>query len=477
MLNQNWSLSSFLKRILVASLLAFFLSVEISPGADPSFGNWKWPYALAKINAVSEIVGSTCRIWVEVYGSNSVRVWKRCGVLTTSSGVTFTSIDFAGWSGVSTGTGSDGTALPSGGSGCTWGQTGITVQACGVTPDGGGGGYVTGFNIVPRPTPSGFVWADGTSPGQELYTIKNSSCVGQGLSGSRGPGAFDTAPPIRFHFGLSGSGTVPPKYRSTVVGSVAGVCKTADSLVIDFGVVAPDCNNKWLISGRTSSRAILSGSCDCIPLHHGIEAVTPGPICSFIPISGDPAGFGAGAPGGVGTTQTGTGHIFTNADLDLLGGSIPVAGSSGTGGMSEGLGFGGAGGGVSPVAGGPGTGGGSGTGGGGCPIDDPNCGDDGESEGGSLPGIPNYNSTYGEGDLPIVKNWIQTIRDFLSGSPIVSAISGSGLTASGSCALSASVYGSNVDLGFCSVPGELWVMMSGFTLLIAHLVGAFIIFR
>jgi hypothetical protein len=171
-----------------------------------------------------------------------------------------------------------------------------------------------------------------------------------------------------------------------------------------------------------------------------------------------------------------------------MGNNIPIAGTSPTGGMADGYGIGGAQGNVAPApgSGGSGTGIGNGSGGSGsspgtgsgnCPAGVQNCNGDGSPDSGSVPGVPTFDGTVDGIPSEASPTWVDQILTFMSSSPAVAAITGSGVTASGSCSLSTTVMGASVDLGFCSIPSSFFTVMSGALLLVAHLVAFFIIFR
>lgn len=466
-----------LKRWLMGLVLALGLSV--SPQAlaiDSAPDNWRWPAVLANLNSRASALDASCKLWVEAYGSAGIRAWKRCGVGATPSGVQVVDYTFSARFTNS------------------WvGHTLACPDACLRISHAGDGSLATlGSAAVPTgPTTvfssnSGSLSATGVlalgGGGNGSHSDYQLTCTGAVYS----PDTASIKVPL--YSGIWFSSLEAGYVRDTRASynAISGTCGGADTLVYDYGTVASDCSNSWLITGVTGGRPISSGSCDCIPFRNAIIGVTAGPVCAYTPITGDPGGVGVGdIP--VGTTTSGPGHTYTNSDLAQNGGAIPTTGGT-DGGFATGTGGTGANGNVTP---GPGTagsgtglggsggagGGGSGSGSGNCPPGEQNCNGDGTVDAGGVPGSPSYNSSIADQPTEDSPSWIEQIQSFVSSSPAISAITGSGITASGSCTLAASVMGASVDLGFCNIPSSFFTVMSAALLIMAHLVAFFIIFR
>lgn len=459
------------KLIRLVTVLCCVFFADLGRAAEPARGNWRWPAALAKVNAQAAAAAAGCVVWVEAYDVSSYRSWIRCGVAATSSGFSREEIHFGGWSGTTPKTGSDQALYPAGSGFCNFG-TGLVPSICNAgNITGGVAGVVTGFDLTfDTPTTAGAL-GHASGPGKEVYYKHVSSCTGAALTGSVAEGPYPF-PGATFFFGLGGN-----KTRGTNTGSIGPQCRAADVLGTDFGPIASDCTSGLTVEARLKGSLKTVGDCSCIPRGQAIVngGYFPPNTCVFVPITGDPGGIGTsdGSPGDKISTP---GHTFTNQDLaGLPSGEIPTSGGAG---FPDGRGLGATAGGTAPAAGPAGSGTGlGGSGSGTCPVGVANCNEDGTPDAGVVPGIPSFDGTIGGAITEDSPGWVAQIQSFVAGSPVVAAISGSGLTASGSCNLAATVMGASVDLGFCNIPASFFTVMSAALLLLSHLVAFFIIFR
>jgi hypothetical protein len=482
-------------RFVFGSLLVLFLFGDVSAANPlPAKDNWKWAQVLDYINVRSKMSTSGCKVWLEEYTTDSYRLWERCGVSSTLSGITRESILFGGFSGTIQGTGN--IAISPVYSMCTWGAANNTsVSACDVGVSGTQT-IVAGFSYSTRTPPAA---GNGSSPGQEVYEKIVGSCTGTLLAGSVASGPY-TALGNRYHFG---TGTTASRMNNT--GSTASSCLAGDALVKDFGNVTTSCTTAGgTITATFRGRAVVAGACNCIPKSFGIDVAYPGGSCIFRNVTGDPSVFGTNAATPGSALAPGSGHNFTSADiLNLPSGAvgIPVMGddtgtpanwgatstASGNQGSpaATGTGFDSGGNttgtGSAPLTGAPTSGGGGGgggaapgTGSGNCAAGVANCNGDGTEDAGGVPGALTFGS--GVDGVPEEGDWKQSIIDFMSGSPIVSALSSSGVSASGSCSVSGSVMGRSIDLSFC--PWEsMFNFAGGLLVLLSHIAAFWIVWK
>jgi hypothetical protein len=437
----------------------------------PAIDQWTWMQVLDYENIQAAAVGSSCRVWLENYTGNKFRLWKRCGVNTTASGVWLKDLTF-----------------PNGGN-FNWSFSECGSKGCTQWSKDGGGALQTAGS---GPTPNtqfysgGEVRVDGA--GGFVFgtdkTVKNDyqiSCVGKVVAGG-------TVNAVGVGGGVALQWSTSSYLRDTSAGNNTPVstCRNADTLIKDFGTVGTDCTMGGNVVSRIRGRAAIAGSCGCVPIKYGIDQVFPGDVCVFRPVHGDPATLGNNTMNLGEFLGSQAGKTFTNADLIKFQSGetgIPVSGSDAGGGQAEGYGFsgpagsvGGAGAngtpGVSGVVGG--TPGGSGGGGGG-DCTSVGCLDEPTPDSGVIPGIPSLDSTV---ESPEASDWVDTIRDFIAGSPITGIITGSGVTAvSGECSVSTTIFGSTVEFGFCDIPSSVWTTWGVLILAVAHLVAAYILFR
>jgi len=466
------------------SVLGFVLALLLSSDSPGQTVNgWRWPQVLDYIETLWASPASGCKYWLEQYNTNYYRLWKRCGVGSTAAGTSREEIQFNGWSGTIPGTVTDFTA---GGTVTFWSSS-LAATSGGVLS--GTNAVATGFSWNGSPSPAG-TWS---MPGQQVYRKDVLSCTGVSIAGSVSP--TSTVP----GFSSSTGHMTQPGNTNRVIGvntgTVGGTCTAADTLDKDFGQVATDCTTSGnVVESNYHGRRVIAGSCSCIPNGFGIDEVFAGGTCIYRPIIGDPAAFGSnGASSGAASDP---GYTFTNQDLATLPSGvvgIPVMGGGDSTGSPDGYGFtgdnthvgspsttgtgfspDGNSSGSAPVTGSPSGGGGSG-GSGSCTHT--NCNGDGSEDSGSIPGVPAFDSTIADQPTEDSPTWVEQIQSFVASSPIVTTITGSGITASGACELSASVMGASVDLGFCNIPSSFFTIMSAALLLVAHLVSFFIIFK
>lgn len=474
-----------IKRIFLALLLAVGLSADVQ--ALPPVNGWKWVQLLDYYNSQASTASAGCMFWIEEYGTGNYRLWKRCGVSTTSSGTVRESLTLNGWSGTppdDTGY----TPSPNSGIMCTLANT--TAFGCSASGGPGFGGtnyhlnsFVTNFSVDSSAHTI-------SAPGQDTYEKIVSSCTGARITGSLGPGSYSSV--VGTYQWFVGQNMAGVKYSNT--GTVSSTCRAADVLIQDFGSVPTDCTTSGgVVEGNVRGYRVIAGSCSCIPRNKDITYVGAGNVCTFENVVGDPALFAASTVTS-GAAVSESGYTWTNTDLSNLPSGVvglPVTGDE-AGVMPSGQGSGptghagspgptsgtidGSGNatGSSPVTGNP-TGSGGGSGSGSCTHT--NCNDDGTEDLGSVPGVPTFDSTISGQPTEDSPTWVEQVQSFASSSPIVSTITGSGITASGDCALSASVMGASVDLGFCNIPSSFFTIMSAALLLVAHMVAFFIIFK
>lgn len=463
----------------VSSVIVVCLTVLLSAHlgiADPVPGTWSWGQALIKINTLSSSVTSSCRVWLEKYGTSAYRVWKRCGVGSVASGSGLSDIYFTS----SAGPVVSGIAAQCVTNGCVvWGKDGSgQLTSAGRNPVAGDGSFPAN-----QPTCSG-LFCQGAGNGTDVENAYSFTCTGAIIAG----GAVNvqhSSPGLIYS--LSGAYL---RDTSASVNTVSASCTGSDSLVYDFGEVAQTCSEGVTVSAVVGGHESTVGSCTCPPIGYAITSYVAPNSCSFKGISGDPGHIADPTPSVVGTQKVVAGSTFTNNDLTSMGATqIPIAGSSGTGGIADGYGITGAQGGATPGTapggsgpgpggiGGTGSGSGSGSGSGNCPVGVQNCNGDGSVDVYSTPGAVTYDSVISGQPTEDSPTWVEQIQSFVSSSPVVTAITGSGVTASGDCALSTTVMGATVDLGFCNIPSSFFSVMSVALLLVAHLVAFFIIFR
>lgn len=458
--------------LVFALVFAVWLSVDLgtAQAADPAINTWKWDQVNDRVVHDVATVGSSCRVWVEKYGTNQYRSWKRCGVNGTSSGITIISNTF----GVT-----DSQTFLSLANPVPWlsiakdGTGAITSAATG--PSSGGTHYYSNSVVI---TPAGAMSLN--MPNQRLLSSNyTTSCVGSVLTGF-----VDTPGGINQQdFTTLGSYV---RDSTTAHNTLSGACTAADTLLVDFGTVTPSCQADFNYSMVFRGREVMSGPCSCLPLGYGIEDFLQPNQCSLINIVGDPARPNDALPGVGGSVRL-AGNTFTNLDLPnetYYPGVIPVVGSDPNGGLAPGsggaigpggtMGTGangvGQSGGVSGVAGG---GGGSapGTGSGNCVAGAVNCNGDGSEDSGSVPSGSSFDDTI---TSPELGDWQSSITTFISGSPLVGALSGSHVDAtSGSCSTSFSFHGHSATIDFCA--RAAWFELAGTFLLVAANLGAFYI--
>jgi hypothetical protein len=473
MFNRDRQSSVILARI----FFVFFLNLlfpAVSSSTDCAANMCSWPEVLAQFNVQSAAVGSTCRVWMENYSAENYRLWKRCGVNATSSGAKLIDVYLGGLF----------TGVRPLESITAWTRYFVDGSGTLLTTVGSGSPAAPTSWSMPS-NKAGSVAATTWTFGTIALGFTNTltfSCVGSVLSGTP-------------NFSLGTAGYFASRDgaylrdTSAANNTISATCRTADTLLFDFGSVAPSCTVSVEITALIRGRETTMGSCDCIPRGQGFTGYTSGSSCSFGSIIGDPAGAGlsTAVPGSNVTEQ---GHTFTNDDLNRLGGTVPSIGSSATGGAADGYPLPGAQGtlsippgtnGSGPGGSGTGSGSGSGTtpgtGSGNCPAGVVNCNGDGSTDTGSVPSVPTYDSTISGGATDASPTWTDRILSFISTAPAVTAITGSSLSASGSCSISGTVMGATVDLGFCSLPSSFFSVMSAALIAVSHLVALFIIFR
>jgi hypothetical protein len=453
-------------------LLQFVVFAVLAFSADlPANGKWSWIQVLDYENEQAALVGPNCRVWIENYTGNSFRLWKRCGVVNTASGVWLKDLTFQ-----------------AGGNFPSWAGSECGAKGCTQWSKDGGGSLQTASS-GPTPGVQFYSGAQVRIDGSNIFTfgtdatIKNDyqvTCTGKVVAG----GVVNQVG-VGGGVALQWSSSSYLRDSSAANNTPSASCKAGDTLIRDFGDVASDCTMSLNIVSKQRGRAAVSASCGCVPIKYGIDQVFPGDVCIFRPVIGDPATLGNNNNnvGDVLTSQPG--KTFTNADLARMPSGetgIPVSGSDANGGQSETYGFtgasdsvGGAGTngtpGVAGVQGG--TSGGSGGGSGSC--DSAGCLDEPTPDSGVIPGVPTYDATV---TSPESSDWVQSVRDFISGSPVMGIISGSGVTAvSGACSVSTTIFGATVDFGFCDIPSGVWTTWGVLILAVAHLMAAYIIFR
>jgi len=455
---------------------------------EPSQGQWRWVQALDAITKDQQTAGAGCFVWLEEYSRTgtspnvvaSYREYKRCGVTNTFSGNTAKLYKFPNSATVPTTT-SGGTVTAcfpaysatqysySSGLGSTVTTTGGSSRVSGQT------GYF-GFDMSATSST-----VDCSNLSLATVETKKMTCSGGAATGSVAPAALSPATP-------AWNATDVWLYEWTAGSNGAqSTCTAGDQLLRDFGPIAQDCTATMVVRGNFNGYSAYAADCTCIPLGHVITSVSLPNTCNFA--------YGAGRPevflnhtDTLGATRTTAGQSFTNSDLNKFTSGesgIPIEGTDPNGGFSPGKIDPGAGQGgwipnmgpsgptgTSPVSPGHGPGGsGSGTGG---TCASTNCNDDGSADVGTIPASPTFNPDV---DSPDVDSWTDAITTFISGSPVIAAITGSGISASGgSCSLSTTVMGASVDLGFCDIPSSLFTIMSIATLAIAHLLAFYIIF-
>lgn len=454
----------------------------------PSQGQWRWIQALDKITKDQQTVGAGCFVWIEEYARTgtspnvvaSYREYKRCGVSNTFSGNTAKIYNFPNAATVPTDTGgTTRTACFPTYSATQYSYTsglGSTVTTTGGSSRVSGQFAYFGFNMAPTSST-----VDCNNLSLATVETKKMTCGGTAATGSVAAAPLSPSTP-------AWNNTDVWLYEWTAGSNGAqATCTGGDTLMYDFGPIAQDCTATMVVRGNFNGYSAYAADCSCIPLGHVITSVTLPNTCNFA--------YGAGRPevflnhtDTLGATRTTAGQSFTNSDLNKFTSGesgIPVAGTDPNGGFAPGKIDPGAGQGgwipgmgptgptntsdVSPGHGPGGTGSGSG---GTCAST--NCNDDGTPDSGSVPGTPSFDSTV---DSPDEESWTDLITSFVSSSPVIAAITGSGIDASGgSCSLSTTVMGATVDLGFCDIPSSLFTVMSLATLAIAHLVAFYIIF-
>jgi len=460
-------------------LLGFLFSSEAA-FALPSVNTWTWPQILDYTETQAASPGSGCKVWLESYGTSSYRLWKRCGVSSTSAGTSRESVNWNGWSGTIPGSPGD---HPAGPQVCFWSVSGSTLGAsCDIS--------VSGTNVIA----SGFSWASSggtagtiSNPQQQIYEKIVMSCVGIPIAGSVSATSTMPVRPTDYHSRTPGTTN---RVLAVNSGSISSTCFAADTLVKDFGDVAgPTCTASNTVTANVRGRVARAGDCGCIPQNFGIDEYYPPNTCLFRNVVGDPASLGSNETSSGSTSSTG--YTFTNADLPTLpsgvegvptfGGEVGAPdnwGMEGTGGHTgsaadSGTGFKGDGNSTgSTTAPGTGSSGGGGSGGGTCTSQ--NCNDDGTEDAGSVPGVPTYDTTI---TPPESGDWVLALQDFITGSPIVSALSGSAVTASStSCDPTMSIYGRTIEFNFCTYASAL-ATAAPFLLILSHLAAFWIIWR
>lgn len=456
----------------IVFIICFLLFGVVPAFGEPSFNNWSWPHALDKINTLSESIGSNCRLWVEAYGSSSYRVWKRCGVNATASSAYVKDYSFI-WSGSLNVT--NGSACNSSGAQRLIQNGDGTLQFNTACPNGS---LSWSAGSVAKADGGILTWVQPDSTRFNDYGL---TCVGSSTGG--------TVDGVLGGNALRWS-TVGAYVRDTSAAgnTVSSTCLNADSLLIDFGAVASSCDSTQSITAVVRGHEASVGSCGCIPLGFGITSYTAPNTCSVARITGDPAKVGDSSPP-VGSSVSVPGDTFTNEDLASLpsgSGQIPIAGSDANGGIADGYGIDGPQGGATPTAGsggsGPGLGGtggtdggtgGGGTGGGGtCEFE--NCNDDGTEDIGTIPNVPEYDPGL---DTLVEDDWVTAAQNFLSSSPLIAALQGSTVSASGSeCSFAGSAFGESFTFNFCSY-GSALAALGTLLVVISHLAAFFIVWR
>jgi hypothetical protein len=459
-----------IRGVFILLILGFSREFAFSAASEPEFGGWKWGVALEYINNQSDAVGAGCRAWVEKYSTSSYRLWKRCSVGSTASGVWLKDFTFS-----RSDSGTISNFFNCGAIGCR-------------KYDKDGAGAITQTSNNP-PSASTFYndaksvdftggLLDWGHPGNLKQNDYQVSCTGNVMAGGTVNATIGDNVLRWSALGLYIRDT------SSANNTVSGTCKSADTLIKDFGNISTDCTSNGSITARFRGRAAIAGDCGCIPAGHGIDHQTPNNTCVFRPITGDPASMGS-STAAIGSAVSQNGHTFTTADLAGYtsddGTVIPISGSNAGGGISEGYGFSGPSGSAGAVAPtgtgfvGNGGGGGIGPGPGGTACESAGCLDEPTPESGFIPGVPGYD---GAVESPEAVDWVDTIRDFIAGSPITAVITGSGVTAvSGECSVSTEIFGSTVEFGFCDVPASVWTTWGVLILALAHLMAAYILFR
>lgn len=465
-----------LKKIVRGLILTHVFGMTLGFGipvlwaSDPAINTWRWDQVLDRMEHDMVSVGSSCRVWLDNYGTNQYREWKRCSVGSTSSGITVIDYTF----GVT-----DSQTFLSLANPTPWvslskdGTGAINTAASG--PSSGGTHYYSNTVVI---TPAGAMSLN--MPNQQLLSSNyTTSCTGAWLSGTMdAPGSVNQQ-----WFTLLGSYV---RDTTTAHNTESSACTAGDSLVIDFGTVSPTCTQDNSVVMGFRGREHVMANCSCIPLGFGITDFTPPNTCMLTQITGDPS-KPPGYTDKVGSAVRQSGTTFTNEDLmgeTYFPGQVPTIGSSPNGGIAEGIGAAGSpagtytpganGGGQSGgISGGSGTGSypAAGTGAGNCPAGVQNCNGDGSTDSGFIPGTSSFDSGI---TSPETGDWQSSITTFISGSPLVSAISGSHVSAtSGDCSQTFTVWGSSATISLCSHAS--WFELGGTFLLIAANLAAFYI--
>lgn len=454
--------------LVVVVAVALFADLGTAGASDPAMGGWKWNEALTKIIAQSAAqIGTGCYTWLENYTGTSYRLWKRCGVNATASGITVNEYTFP-WTGNTdtwaTGNPNTQYRVTQNGDGTIAVNTGGIPQS---TAMSAGSKISTGSN-------NALQWVIPTATVHWNYTT---TCTGV-RSASLPVSEYGALGPISWT-------TVGPFIRdtSTAHNTLSGTCTGADTLLVDFGSVVPDCSLQIQVLAVSQGRNQNSGvACNCLPLGYAIRNYVTPNTCTVSNITGDPAKYGLDS---VGDNKIVPGTTYTNSDLgnqtDGITG-IPVIGGSSGSGMAAGdagsgptgsvtPGEGGNGSGSGTVVGGGSGGSGTGTGSGNCVAGAVNCNGDGSEDSGSVPSGSTFDDTI---TSPELGDWQSSITTFISGSPLVGALSGSHVSAtSGSCSTSFSFHGHSVTIDFCA--RAAWFELAGTFLLIAANLGAFYI--
>jgi hypothetical protein len=457
----------------------FMMGEGLGRATDPTINNWKWDQVNDRLVHDMATVGSGCKVWLETYGTNQYRSWSRCGVNSTASGIHVINYYLGHklklvYSNCNSGTpmqvvlNGDGsltvtsvTCPPTGGSFINYGQA-VTVDASGVLSWSGTDGY------------------------HNDYTT---NCVG----GTTGTPTVDA--PLGSGKWWSWWGPLVQD-SSTANNTLSATCTAADTLLVDFGTVTPSCTADYNYSTITQGRETVVGSCTCLPLGYGITDYVAPNACSLKRITGDPARPAAPPPSFSNNVVRLNGTTFSSTDLPnetYYPNQIPVVGSDPNGGLAPGSGGTGTAGtytpgsGVGGESGGVVASGGSGSGGSGgtevCP-EHQDCSGEGTPDNGFIPAAPVFDQTLpdapSEADYP--QDWPNLLSTWWADSPFQRAVTGSTITASGSCTVAATVTGAGglsayLSLGFESIPDSIWVLWRALVVLLANIAGFMLLWR
>src|SRR5262245_8768178 len=171
-------------------------------------------------NIQAAAVGSSCRVWLENYTGNKFRLWKRCGVNTTASGVWLKDLTF-----------------PEGGN-FNWSSSECGAKGCTQWSKDGGGSIVSAAT-GPTLNTHFYSGAPGQVDGASTCkfgtdaTVKNDyqiTCVGQVVAGGTVKGVG-----VGGGVALQWSANSYLRDTSAANNTPAGACRAADTLIKDFG--------------------------------------------------------------------------------------------------------------------------------------------------------------------------------------------------------------------------------------------------